>query len=292
MPSHTELVIDGCTLKLADGVFDNIIRVAGIQPNPSDPFGLCKVSATENIRITGLNRAVIEGADNPYEGKNPKTGEVVPWVGDYYGWRTIGIMLSHTKGYEVSGVTMCKTHCWAISQGQSSCGYFHDIVFQTSVKNGDGIDFRNGCSFFFVENVSGSTSDDTVACTALNGTYLTPESHYVYPMQPEGNNFQGDAADVHDIVIRNISTGGSCHGVICLSTSPRVYNISIDNVVEQALSNREAVVKIYTGYGSGYKAGNISNISVSNVIANGARCAVMVKAEVRDVVLTSFARRE
>ena len=106
LPSHTELIIDGCTLKLADGVFDNIIRVAGIQPDPSDPYGFCKVRPTENIRITGRNEAVIEGADKPYEGKNPKTGRITKWVGDFYGWRTIGILLSHTKGYEISGF------CW------------------------------------------------------------------------------------------------------------------------------------------------------------------------------------
>ena len=288
LPSHTELVIDGCTLKLADGVFDNIIRVAGIQPDPSNPYGLCKVRPTENVRITGRNKAVIEGADKPYEGKNPKTGKITRWVGDYYGWRTIGILLSHTKGYELSGFTMRKTHCWAISQGQSTRGYLHDIVFKTSVKNGDGINFRNGCSFSLVENISGSTSDDTIACTALNGTIFTPESNYVYPMQPEGFDFKGDAADIHDIAIRNIRTGGRCHGIICLSTSPRVYNISIDNVVEESPSRREAVVQIYTGYGSGYKKGNISNISVANVVSKGAKYAVIVNAGVKDVTFTNI----
>ena len=32
---------------------------------------------------------------------------------------------------------MRKTQCWAISQGQCSFGYLHDIIFQTDVKNGD-----------------------------------------------------------------------------------------------------------------------------------------------------------
>ncbi len=290
LPSHTELVIDGCTLKLGDGVFDNIIRVAGIQPNPSDPYGFCQVHPTENIRITGLNEAVIEGAEQPYEGKNPKTGETTKWVGDFYGWRTVGILLSCTTGYEISGFTMRKTHCWAISQGQCSHGYLHDIVFQTDVKNGDGIDFRNGCSFSFVENISGSTSDDTIACTALSGAgrYALPTSKAVYPMQPEGRYFKGYIADIHDIVIRNISTVGKHHGVICLATSPRVYNIIIDNVVEESPSNREAVVRIYTGYGDGYIKGNISNISVSTIVSKGALYAVMVKAEVKDVTFTGI----
>lgn len=288
LPSNTELVIDACKLKLADGVFDNFIRVAGIQPKATDPYGFCKVEPTENIRITGRNKAIIEGADKPYEGKNPKTGKVTKWVGDFYGWRTIGILLSHTKGYEISGFTMRKTHCWAISQGQCTHGYIHDIVFQTNVKNGDGVNFRNGCAFCMVENISGSTSDDTVACTALNGTYFTHRSRYVYPLQPEGLDFKGDASDIHDIAIRNIFTGGNHHGVICLATSPRVYNIAIKNIEEKGRSQREAVVKIYTGYGSGYKKGNLSNICVSDVVSTGARYAVMVKADVKDVAVRNI----
>jgi hypothetical protein len=151
------------------------------------------------------------------------------------------------------------------------------------VKNGDGIDFRNGCSFCLVDNISGTTSDDTVACTALNSGYLTPESKYIYPMQPMGLEFAGNAADIHDIAIRNIRTGGRHHGVICLATSPRVSNIAIENVIEEAPSTREACVKIYTGYGSGYEKGNLGSICVRNVVATGARYAVMVKADVEDV---------
>lgn len=288
LPSHTELVIDGCTLKLANGVFDNTIRVAGIRPDASAPNGFCKVHPTIDIRITGRNRAVIEGADKPYAAKNPKTGSIAEWVGDFYGWRTIGILLSHTKGYELSGFTMRKTQCWAISQGQCSNGYLHDIVFDTRVKNGDGIDLRNGCSFILIENISGSTSDDTIAMTALNGDYFTPESNYVYPMQPEGLDFEDNAANIHDIAVKNISTGGRHHGVICLATSPRVYNISIENIVEEAPSRREAVVKIYTGYGSGYRQGNLHNIHVSKVVSRGARYAVMVKAGVKDVAFSDI----
>lgn len=134
--------------------------------------------------------------------------------------------------------------------------------------------------------ISGTTSDDTVACTALNGTYINAESKYVYPMQPMGCDFNGDAADIHDIVIRNIHTGGHHHGVICLATSPKVYNISIENIVEETASDREASVKIYTGYGVGYEKGNLRNISVSNVVSCGARYAVMVKAAVSDVRIT------
>lgn len=285
LPSNTELLIDACRLKLADGVLDNIIRTAGLKPNPQDPNGVCPaVEPTENLKITGMNGAVIEGADNPYIAANPKTGVVEKWLGDYFGWRTVGILLSSTRRYEISGFTMRKAHCWAISQDRCEYGCLHDIVFNTDVKNGDGIDFRNGCSYCLVENISGTTSDDTVACTALSGNYMTANSKYIYPMQPMGMEYAcADKADIHDIVIRNIRTGGQHHGVICLATSPSVYNITIENVLEEGDSTREACVKIYTGYGTGYVKGGLRNITVSNVVSRGARYAVMVKAAVKDV---------
>ncbi len=289
LPSNIELVIDGCCLKLVDGVCDNIIRVAGIKPDPENPYDKClAVEPTENFKITGRNGAVLEGCDNPYVAANPKTGVVEPWLGDFFGWRTVGILLSSAQKYEISGFTIRKTHCWAISQDRCQYGYLHDIEFDTYVKNGDGINFRYGCSYCIVENIFGTTSDDTVACTALT-QYMRPNSPYVYSMQPMGSVSEGDAnVDIHDIVIRNIRTGGNHHGVICLATTPSVYNIRIDQVHEENESTREAVVKIYTGYGTGYEKGNLRNIVVTNVTSRGAKYAVMIKAAVKDVEVSGI----
>ena len=103
-----------------------------------------------------------------------------------------------------------------------------------------------------------------------------------YPAPGAGN------ADIHDIVIRNITTSGYCHGIICLATSPKVYNITIDGVRETVPSTREACVKIYTGYGTGYRPGNLHDIVVRNVSSLGARYAVMVSADVQDVSFTGI----
>jgi len=286
LPANTELVIDGCKLKLADGVFDNLIRTAGLEPDPQNPHGLClSVEPVKNIKITGLNGAILEGADNPFTAPNPKTGVNEKWIGDYFGWRTVSILFSAVERYEISGLTIQKTHCWAISQ-DAGCkyGYLHDLIFHTNVKNGDGIDFRNGSAYCLVENISGTTSDDTIACTALDSSVLSVNSRYIWPMQPMGYPEKGAAnADIHDIAIRNITTTGQHHGVICLSTSPRVYNLTIEHVIEATPSTREACVKIYTGYGNGYQKGNLRNINVRHVVSRGAKYAVMVKADVRDV---------
>ena len=285
LDSNTELLIDGCTLKLADGVFDNVIRIARLKPNPADPNGAClAMQPVHDVKITGLRGAVVEGSDHPRVAPNPKTGVTESWSGDFFGWRTIGILAAGATRYEVGGLTMRKTQCWAISQEHCRSAYVHDLVFQTTVKNGDGIDFRNGCECGLVENISGHTSDDTVACTALDNTVLKVNARYIWPMQAMGYPAPGTSdADIHDIVVRNVTTSGSCHAIICLATSPKVYDILIDGVHETVASNREACVKIYTGYGTGYQPGNLHDIVVRNVSSLGAQYAVMVKADVQDV---------
>lgn len=285
LESNTELLIDGCTLKLADGVFDNVIRIARLEPDPDDPNGACRgIEPVHDVRVAGLHGAVIEGPDQPRVAPNPRTGVTEKWLGDFFGWRTVAILVAGATRYEVCGVTMQKTQCWAISQERCRSGFFHDIVFRTAVKNGDGINFRNGCSHGWVENISGHTSDDTVACTALDATLMKANARYIWPMQALGYPQPGASdADIHDIVIRNITTSGRHHGVICLATSPQVHHITIDGVREIIPSSREACVKIYTGYGTGYRPGNLHDIAVRNVSSLGAQYAVMVNAGVRDV---------
>ena len=117
LDSNTELLIDGCTLKVADGVFDNVIRIARLKINPADPNGLCSaMQPVHDVKVTGLHGAVIEGPDPPRVARNPKTGVTEKWLGDFFGWRTIGIMAAGATRYEVCGLTMRKMQCWAISQ--------------------------------------------------------------------------------------------------------------------------------------------------------------------------------
>ena len=287
--SNIYLIIDGCKLKLADGVFDNIIRTDSINVNPANPNGLAlSLGLTENIKILGVNNGIIEGADIPYTAANPKTGVVQPWVGDWYGWRTIGILLANTKGYEIAGFTMQKTHCWAISQEWGCEGMdIHDLFFNTTVKNGDGIDFRNGCKHGKVYNISGSTSDDGVAMTALDASFnwQSPEVPYIFPLQTMGFDYKtGEEASIHDIEFENINVSGSYHTIICLSTSNQVYNISMNKISDgHSGSQKLEVVKLYTGYGSGYVDGNIHNISINDIKSYNANIALDIDARVSNV---------
>ncbi len=294
LPSHTTVIIDDCMVKLADEVFDNIFRGNNLVLDSNAPYGMpldCR--PLQDIKIIGKGNAVLSGPDKNRRGYHPVLGEEQDMVGDFWGWRTYLISLSRCEGFEVSGLSLVKTCCWGMSFDLCHHGHIHDIDLDTNVKNGDGIDFRSGCHSCLVEHICGTTSDDTIACTALfkdNVTY--PLNNYLYPHEPSLCLGSRDAAgrDISDITIRDVKTCGRHHAVICLAANGcKVYNIKIENITETPCDNwRESVVKLYTGYGSGYTAGDLHDISVKDVRAVYAKYGVYCNAETEHVTLANI----
>jgi sugar phosphate isomerase/epimerase len=100
-----------------------------------------------------------------------------------------------------------------------------------------------------------------------------------------GGLTRGLSRDIHDIEVKGIKTGGLCHGMICLAANGnKVYNIKISDFDEAPEGARASTVCIYTGYGTGYTAGDIHDISVKNIHATQSRYALELRADVRDVV--------
>ena len=103
LPSNTTMIVDGSKIKLADHVFDNLIRSGNLVIDSEHPYEYAtQLLPAENIKVVGLNGAKLEGADNFYEGTNPKTGVKEKWLGDYWGWRNFTILFSYVDGFEIS----------------------------------------------------------------------------------------------------------------------------------------------------------------------------------------------
>jgi len=291
-PDNTEFIIDGCSIKQNDEEFDNVFRGANLIISEGDPYGApLDVKPQKNIKIIGKNGAKIIGTSKPKIGYHPFFKEEQQMNGDFWGWRTHMFSFSLGENIEIGGLTLLQTMCWAISFDCCHDLYIHDLEIHSDVKNGDGVDFRSGCYNCRVENISGYTSDDTVACTALasGARSVNVMSKYLYPSEPYNCLGREFNKDIHDVVIKNITTGGLHHGVICLAArSNQVYNIEIDGVYESEEGNRAQTVKIYTGYGDGYNAGDLHDIEVSNVVAQTAKYAVKVDAEVKNVTLENI----
>ncbi|MEY0516066.1 hypothetical protein AB7315_22270, partial [Providencia manganoxydans] len=288
--SNITIYINQATLKLADGVFDNIIRSSGIQVDPVNPNGkVLDVDEIQSVKIlgSGKDNAFIEGPNVPYSAPHPiKGGAAVQWVGDWYGWRTVGILLANCKNYEIAHLTMRKTTCWAISQ-ERGCEdmHLHDLHFDTAVKNGDGIDFRMGCKNGIVERITGNTGDDLIALSAfLDFVPSYPSGNYIWPMQATADNPNTLGNNIENIRISDIS-GASQHNLVRVSLSggAKVTDISISNISDTGGVNGNLVL-ISTGYGTPSSLGDLSGISVNGIESHYTKEPLRISAPIQDSI--------
>ncbi|MFT2792999.1 hypothetical protein ACMV5I_23430 [Serratia sp. T13T92] len=276
LPDYTTLYIDNAKLKLQNGVFDNIIRNKGIVVDPANPYSYAlKLNENRGIKIkgSGITTAFIEGPDVPYVAPHPVTGGApVAWVGDAYGWRTLGILLANTKDYEIFNFKMQKTTCWAISQEHGCDGmYLHDLDFNTTVKNGDGIDFRKGCSNGRVERITGVTADDTIAMTALlNFIDTYPFGTYIYPLQVGGDKPSPLGDNITNISISGVSSKSAHNQVRILPTGGSVIDtVSISNIEDTAATGgSQVLVSTSSSYGRPAFLTDMRNIVVNGIKSN------------------------
>ena len=291
LSSNTQVIIDNCTIKQNDYVFDNVFRGDNLIINGINPYGPpVDVTPIHNIKIMGKGNAKVVGTDKPQTGYHPFFNEYQEMTGDFWGWRTHMFSFSFGKDIEISGLKLRQTMCWAITFDNCQQCHIHDIDIRSNVKNGDGIDFRSGCNHCVVENITGFTSDDTVACTALSrGKIQRGLSKYLSVGEPYNSSHENIDGSVHHIKIRNIFTGGFHHGVICLSAyGNQVHDIEISHVKESGKGQREATVKVYTGYGEGYNAGDIHDIKIRDITSEKAKYAFMINCETQNLTVENL----
>nr|WP_274801009.1 hypothetical protein [Klebsiella pneumoniae] len=289
--SNVWVVLDGVEIKLQDGVHDNLFRAAGVIVNPDDPFGLClDLEITENVRLIGTGYPKLSGADVAYYADIPAGAGPRYWIGDEYGWRGTGLIYYGTQNFEIGGFKLQNAKNWGTDFGYGSkYGYIHDIDLWQPNKNGDGIHFTNGASHMRVRQIFGYARDDCLAMvnsddSLVYGPDKIPTEgsirQWIYPTCPfwygwAGNEAVGTDNDIHDITATNIGLTGNEQVSTILTTQFKIYNVTISGIssVNYMTPGRgwdevNAILKSYAGFGdaSRYKAGNVSNISINNII--------------------------
>ena len=304
LPSNTTVIIDNCTIKQADYTFDNVFRGNNYVIDPENPFDyVLEVKPLKNIRILGKGKAVISGCDKNVTIYHPFFKEEQLGVGDYFGWRTHLIHFADLNGFEIGNLRIEKSRCWAVVFGMSKHGHIHDIEFDTHVKNGDGIDLLTGTSHVLVENITGYTSDDTVAISGCRSSINRKKKQYLYPGTPWMKELlirDRKERDSHDIEIRNIKAGGFYHAVIMLCMGgAKMYNIKISDIADAGKRNCH-LVDLYTGYGygDGYQPGNIHDVEIKNINGNsnnneqtGIKAALAIQLPVKNVSISNIRNR-
>jgi len=248
LPSGSTVYLDNCRLELAPKVFCNVFSNSKAWTSDRN-----EAAAEEHdIRIIGLGHAVLDGGEYNGYGEHAIQG-----VGHNLSHEEVGrllpkplvnncfVYMHNVRAFEVRGLHLRHQRYWGMCYSFCSDGQIRDIRIEADisyvhpdgkhdpnrmpgnynelwVKNGDGIDIRNGCSDILIENINGWSEDDTVALTNLAGG-------------EKRDIVEGKSTDIHHITIRNVRAGCwkwmNLVRLLC-NDGRRIHDVIIDTVVD------------------------------------------------------------
>lgn len=296
LPGNMTVILDNCTIQLSDSCRDNMFRSDNVGIGITDPHW------NQNIHIVGVGHVVLQGADNPRA-----TGDAakklsrspdkdIEDTGNYhisYGtdagkegmkqtgdWRNIMILMAYVKNFTLTNVTIKNAHGWAISNERVVDAAFSDIriyspaisvidSMEKMVRNRDGIDIRNGCKHFRINNISGKTGDDFIALSLLQGFGNQDMSAgSLHSTMVTSRVWKGLDDDISDIYITNIQCQSDTRAIaIRANDESGIHDLFINGVISKGGYN--ALLFSGKGYGPPSKPGKINNVHVMNFMGDG-----------------------
>ncbi len=256
LTSGTHVTLDGCVLRLCDGVYSNIFLSKGAWDEGSDEL-------LTDISIVGKNGATLDGGE--FNGLTEKTAYKDGRPGIL---NNTFILFVRVCGFRVSGLKFCRPRYWNVTFAYSSYGVIKDIEFDSAnnAPNQDGIDLRVGCHDVLIENISGSTGDDTVALTGIFGRFETSiEVKWLSP-------------DIYNVRIKNIDaevTGG--HGIVRLlcHDGVKLHDVEIADIYDRLIDTKrkQCIAAVRIGDVSYWHSrpatpDEMYNISIANLTTN------------------------
>lgn len=235
--SHSRITLDGCTLRLADGVYSNIFTTPGAWNGELSHGGDGSIpEKTTDVTICGKNGATLDGGqpNDLREATSNRDGR--PHV-----LHNTLLLFRNIENFAVLDLNLIRLRYWGMTFYYAAHGEIRNIRFsaENNVPNQDGIDLRIGCHSIRIENLRGSTGDDTVALTALGGRTA---GLFRIP---------GESPDIYDVTIQNVRTevtGG--HGIVRLLNHDgvRLHDITVrdiyDCLIDTRLTQCQAAVRI------------------------------------------------
>ncbi len=299
LPSGFTLVLDGCHLKMADGVYDNMF----VNAHHDTEIGRTAAGTDRNIAIIGKNGAVLDsGTYNGLSEKNSLRDGLPPI------WKNNLILFTNVDGFEMSGFSCRNQRWWAMNFLFCANGKLHDLDFaacdigvdgdgnvyhglkrnrysEVLVKNADGIDLRTGCHDIVIENITGFTEDDSIALTGLSGRL------------EQTFRVDGLSTDICRISIRNVATAAFCTNVRLLNQSGiRLYDILIDGVYDTSADSPymdRGIFCVRVGdtrlYGTRHATKKETyNITIRNLRSRAASAAVALAGDMDNLILENI----
>lgn len=313
LPSNMTIMLDNCTIQLSDNSRDNMFRSDNVG------IGITTPVWNSNIHLIGMGEVILKGADNPRStGDGGRQLTLDPdkekAAGNWrisYGtdaarpnekqtgdWRNIMILIAQVENFTLKNVKIRNSHAWAVSFERARNVELSDInIFnpeeisigdrKVKVFNKDGIDLRQGCKNFRINNITGFTGDDFIALSSLDVKRATdPTNGSINSTMVTSSRWFGPQDDTEQIFISNINCESICRAIaIRASDSASIHHVYVEGLVSREVKGQggkhNALLIGGKGYGAPSEPGKINNIFVMNVITDG-YSPVMIEAPVAD----------
>ena len=295
LPSNITVILENAHLRLADGSHCNVFT----NEHNETEIGNTTDGTDRNISIIGRGEAILDGGNmNDVHERVPVAERTAPI------WKNNLILFTNVNGFKISGLSCINQRWWAINFIYCRNGYIGNIDFcsddrwrdengnlvhglirekyaEVHIKNSDGIDLREGCQNFVIENITGFTEDDSVALTGLAGSM---EKRF----RVEGLN-----SDIAHVTIRNIRTSAYCTNVRMLNQGgTKLHDIDIDGVYDTSensphMDHGNFAIRIGDRhmYGSRHATKDETyNISVKNVYGRG-KAVIALAGEMENITM-------
>ena len=310
LPSNMKMILDNCTLKLSDESRDNMFRSDNVGIGIADPVW------NENISIIGIGDVTLRGADNPRStGDGARALTLNPedeqkkgnWRVSYGSdagkdglrqngdWRNIMVLIGYVKGFKLKNVNFDNAHAWTISFERTLYAEISDLTIHNQefvevdgkrhmTSNKDGINLRQVCKYFRIDNISGVTGDDFIALSNLDTNPDVPKFNGdITSTMVTSSRWYGPGDDIEQITITNISCENRYRAIaIRASDEAGIHHVFVNGLFFNAMDDRhDAILLGGKGYGKMSQPGKINNIYAMNVMGNG-HSLVRIEAPVRD----------
>jgi len=274
IPSHMNIVLDNCYMRLADGVYCNMFT----NSLAFTPEGNTLCGEQEDISICGIGTAVLDGGNHNGLCEKTSMKEGRPSI-----QRNNTIYLHNVRDIKISDITIKNQRWWGLCFMYCRYASVRNIITRAEMvcPQQDAVDLRMGCNNFIIENITGKSGDDTLAMTTVNRN-----SQMVV----------GKDSDIHDIIARNIkSDANNCCIVRFLNHDfNKIYNVLLDGVIDVSApySGVRPACAVRIGEKGRYvhyrhnQMGETKNITVRNVYSR-ARHAVCINSTLMNSTISN-----
>ncbi len=314
VPSGMTIILDNCMLKLSDQCRDNMFRSDNVG------IGIRNPKWNHDIAIIGQGKAILRGADNPRAtgdglrklslNPEPNYNKDRSSYGSDAGkkdvkqtsdWRNFMILMAYVDSFQLRNVSIEYAHSWAvtfekvrhadISHLRIHCPQYRMLNGKRiHTFNNDGIDLREGCKYFRIDDVTSVNGDDCIALSALDMGEKYHQNGDINSFQVTSCAHRGPEDDIEHVYITNIKSN---YAGIALRTSDSasIHHVYINGVF---VAKDPQITTPYAGcpytllvgnrgYGQATKTPHIHDIYAQNLIGDG-RMLIEVKSPIRDCV--------